>query len=239
VTGSGAGAESEGGLSTPPTAPHPVVTASVETGSEAAYQDAITSALAARRVQLDAALTDLMQDRTLLGAAAARLVETLRAGRKVLVAGNGGSAAEAQHFAAELVGRFKRERAPYAVLALTADTAILTAIANDYGYADVFARQVRAFGRPGDLLLAFSTSGESENLVRAAAAAVTLGVTVIAITGRQASRLQRAADLTVRVPLDDTAAVQEIHMLVTHLLCDVVEGELAAAGDGASDGAPV
>jgi D-sedoheptulose 7-phosphate isomerase len=146
----------------------------------------------------------------------------------VLVAGNGGSAAEAQHFAAELVGRFKRERAPYAVLSLTTDTALLTAVANDYGYTDVFARQVRALGQPGDLLVAFSTSGESENLVRAATAARRHGMAVAAVTGGRPSRLERLADVTVRVPVVDTAVAQELHMAVTHILCDIVESELAA-----------
>ncbi len=160
-----------------------------------------------------------------------RLVETLRTGHKVLVAGNGGSAAEAQHFAAELVGRFKRERAPYAVLSLTTDTSILTAVANDYGYQNVFARQVSAFGQTGDMLIAFSTSGESENLVYAAEAAQRSSMTVIAITGDRPSRLECLASVTVRVPTVDTAVAQELHMIVTHILCDIVESQLAAQGD--------
>jgi len=159
---------------------------------------------------------------------AARLIETLRTGHKVLVAGNGGSAAEAQHFAAELVGRFKRERAPYAVLSLTTDTSILTAVANDYGYQDVFARQVLAFGQPGDMLVAFSTSGESENLLRAATAAQHCMMAIIAVTGDRPSRLECLADVTVRVPTVDTAITQELHMIVTHILCDIAESELAA-----------
>ncbi|MEO7001179.1 MAG: SIS domain-containing protein [Ktedonobacterales bacterium] len=104
---------------------------------------------------------------------------------------------------------------------------MLTAAANDYGYAEVFARQVRGLGQPGDVLLAFTTSGESENLVRAAAAAHDCGIAVIAVTGERASRLQQLADLCVQAPLTDTAIVQEIHMLVTHILCDLVERELA------------
>src|SRR5437763_1289951 len=134
------------------------------------YHSTIVEALAARRGTLDTALTQLMTRAQALAEVATRLVETLRTGHKVLVAGNGGSAAEAQHFAAELVGRFKRERSPYAVMALTTDTSILTAIANDYGYQDVFARQVLALGQPGDMLIVFSTSGESENLLCAAQA---------------------------------------------------------------------
>ena len=192
------------------------------------YRDAVVGALADRRAVLDGALVGLAARAATVAEVAARLVDTLRTGHKVLVAGNGGSAAEAQHFAAELVGRFKRERAPYAVLSLTTDTAILTAVANDYGYADVFARQVCALGQPGDLLVAFSTSGESENLVRAAAAAWRQGMAVAAVTGGRPSRLERLADVTVRVPVVDTAVAQELHMAVTHILCDIVESELAA-----------
>jgi D-sedoheptulose 7-phosphate isomerase len=195
---------------------------------DAGYHDAVLGALADRRAVLDVALAGLTARGAVLAEVAVRLVDTLRTGQKVLVAGNGGSAAEAQHFAAELVGRFRRERAPYAVLSLTTDTAILTAVANDYGYADVFARQVRALGQPGDLLVAFSTSGESENLVRAAAAAWRHGMAVAAVTGGRPSRLERLADVTVRVPVVDTAVAQELHMAVTHILCDIVESELVA-----------
>ncbi len=119
------------------------------------YHDTIVTVLTDRRAALDAALSRLLSQTAVLTDIATRLIETLQSGHKVLVVGNGGSAAEAQHFAAELVGRFKRNRAPYAVLALTTDTAILTAVANDYGYQEVFARQVAAFGQPDDLLLAF------------------------------------------------------------------------------------
>src|SRR5437868_11937987 len=123
---------------------------------EADYHNVVVSMLARRHAMLDDALAQFTTRAEALAEVATRLVETLRSGHKVLVAGNGGSAAEAQHFAAELVGRFKRERAPYAVLSLTTDTSILTAVANDYGYAEVFARQVQGLGQPGDLLLLFS-----------------------------------------------------------------------------------
>lgn len=196
------------------------------------YHDSIVKALIDRRATLDAALTSFMARSATLALVATRLVETLRTGHKVLVAGNGGSAAEAQHFAAELVGRFKRERDPYAVLSLTTDTSILTAIANDYGYQDVFARQVSAFGQTDDLFMAFSTSGMSENLVRAALAAQRCMMSVVAVTGDRSSQLERVADVTVRVPEVDTAIVQELHMAVTHILCDIVECELAS-GKGA------
>ena len=199
------------------------------TSTNEAYYDTIMNALNDRRTVLAAALGKLTSQATALTNVATRLVETLYNGHKVLVAGNGGSAAEAQHFAAELVGRFKRDRAPYAVLALTTDTAILTAIANDYGYQEVFARQVLAFGQPDDMLLAFSTSGESENLLRAAHVARERQMTVIAITGEMPNSLERLSDVGLRVPLVDTALVQELHMIVTHILCDIVETRLASS----------
>jgi D-sedoheptulose 7-phosphate isomerase len=199
--------------------------------SQTDYYKTIVNTLADRRMAFDSALSQLMAGATTLVEVATRLVETLRCGHKVLVAGNGGSAAEAQHFAAELVGRFKRERMPYAVLSLTTDTAILTAVANDYGYQDVFARQVCAFGQPEDLLIVFSTSGESENLVRAAVAAHQCLMTVVAITGERTSRLEKLADIALRVPVVDTAIAQELHMIVTHILCDITETQLTTCGN--------
>src|SRR5438874_2042620 len=193
------------------------------------YYDAVENALAWHRKMLDKALTQSLGRVAIFAEVTARLIETIHSGHKALVAGNGGSAAEAQHFAAELVGRFKRERLPYAVLSLTTDTSILTAIANDYGYQDVFARQVCAFGQPGDVFIAFSTSGESENLLRAAQAGHERSVSVVAITGDCPSSLESLADITVRVPVVDTALVQEMHMMVTHVLCDIVEAELATS----------
>src|SRR5947209_1326708 len=193
------------------------------------FNQSVLDALIWRRKFLDTALTTLMLRTAALAEVAALLVEAIHSGHKALVAGNGGSAAEAQHFAAELVGRFKRERWPYAVLSLTTDTSILTAIANDYGYQDVFARQVCAFGEPGDVFIAFSTSGEYENLLRAAQAGHERSVSVVAITGDCPSSLESLADITVRVPVVDTALVQEMHMMVTHVLCDIVEAELATS----------
>lgn len=191
------------------------------------YGEAVVNALNWHRNVLDNAFTQFATRTAFITQVAALLIETLRNGNKVFIAGNGGSAAEAQHFAAELVGRFKRERSPYAVLSLTTDTSILTAIANDYGYRDVFARQILGLSQPGDVLVAFSTSGESENLIRAAVAAQQCLVKVVAITGDRRSRLERHADMTVRVPSNDTAVAQELHMVVTHILCDLVESELA------------
>jgi D-sedoheptulose 7-phosphate isomerase len=182
--------------------------------------------LSHRCAVLSEGLAELEKRGPELGRAAALLVATLRGGHKIMLAGNGGSAAEAQHFSAELVGRFRRERPAYAAIALTTDTSILTAIGNDYSYDDVFSRQVEGLGRSGDVLVAFTTSGNSENLVRAATTARERGVTVIAITGAHPSRLEEAADLTVRAPGADTPAVQELHTVITHVLCDIVEGEL-------------
>ncbi len=196
------------------------------------YRAIISRALAERRRTFDISLSELSRRSGALADLAARIVQVLVGGNKVLVAGNGGSAAEAQHFAAELIGRFKREREPFAVLALTTDTSALTAIANDYGYGDVFSRQVLGLGQPGDLLLAFSTSGESENLIRATEAGHTRRMTVAAVTGERTSRLGQMADITIRVPVADTATTQELHMLVTHIVCDIVESELGVRAKG-------
>lgn len=192
---------------------------------EPTAHDAIAPALAEKRALLASALEHLSTDT--LADAAALMLTRLRAGNKVLVAGNGGSAAEAQHFAAELVGRFKRERSPYASICLNTDTSILTAVANDYGYEQVFSRQVLGLGQPGDVLVTFSTSGESENLIRAAATARQLGMAVIAVVRDAPCRLERLADIAIGAPVDDTATAQELHMVVTHVLCDFVEAALS------------
>jgi D-sedoheptulose 7-phosphate isomerase len=191
------------------------------------YGDAIALALGERRAAFVRALDALRAAPEPLCAAVALLVSTLGDGGKVLAAGNGGSAAEAQHFVAELVGRFKRERRPYPALALTADPAVLTAVANDYGFSEVFARQVRAWGRPGDALVLFSTSGRSPNVLEAAWAARECGVRVVAVTGGGPNPLAAASDVALRAPVDDTPLIQELHAVVVHLLCDLVEAELA------------
>lgn len=190
------------------------------------YTMMIQAALIERRAALDDGLRRFAGRSEALSSIADALIASLRTGGKVLLAGNGGSAAEAQHFAAELVGRFKRERRPYAALALTVDSSILTAIGNDYGFADVFARQVLAFGQPGDLLLVYSTSGSSENLLRAAAAGRRCGMTVAAVTGDRPNPLEQLADHALRVPSTDTPVIQELQMVVTHILCELVEREL-------------
>lgn len=150
-------------------------------------------------------------------------------GRKILVCGNGGSAAESQHFAAELTGRFRRERRALPAIALSVDTSALTAIGNDYGFEQVFARQVDALGQAGDVLLAISTSGNSPNVVRAAESARAKGLQVVALTGASGGRVGELADVTLAVPDPVTAHVQEVHLTVLHALCDEVER--AVAGD--------
>ena len=161
-------------------------------------------------------------------AAAEAMVTALRGGGRILACGNGGSAADAQHFAAELVGRFERERAAMAAIALTTDTSILTAIANDYDYSRVFARQVEALGRPGDVLLGISTSGGSASVVAAFEAAKAAGVTTVALTGRDGGRVGAAADIHVNVPAASTARVQEVHRTLLHAVCALIERELYA-----------
>jgi phosphoheptose isomerase len=155
--------------------------------------------------------------------AAGALVECIRRGNKVLTLGNGGSAADAQHFAAELVGRFTRGRIPLPAIALTTDTSVLTAIGNDYGFAEVFARQVLALARDGDVVVAISTSGRSPNVVTAAQAARVVGATTIALTGGDGGELVNAADIAIVVPSSSTGQIQEVHSAVVHLLCELVE----------------
>ncbi|HTS86771.1 MAG TPA: phosphoheptose isomerase [Usitatibacter sp.] len=154
------------------------------------------------------------------------LAAALKSGRKVLSCGNGGSAADSQHFAAELVGRFERERPGLAGIALTTDTSALTAIANDYSYDQVFAKQVLALGQAGDFLLGISTSGNSKNVVEAMKAAHARGMHVIALTGRdggEMGRMVRAGDFHLNVAHPRTMRVQEIHLLAVHCLCEVVD----------------
>jgi len=162
--------------------------------------------------------------------AAAMLVAALRGGGKAMFCGNGGSAADSQHLAAELVGRFERERRALPGLALTVDTSALTAIANDYGYEDVFARQVRALGRPGDLLVGLSTSGNSPNVLAAFAAARDGGIATLGLSGAGGGRMREACDLLIAVPSTRTARVQEMHIAVGHVLCGIAEEALAGAG---------
>jgi D-sedoheptulose 7-phosphate isomerase len=159
--------------------------------------------------------------------AAAAMVRAISSGAKVLACGNGGSAADAQHFAAELVCRFERERQAWPALALTTDTSVLTAVGNDYDFGRVFARQVEAHGRAGDVLLAISTSGGSPSILAAVAAARAQGLTTIGLTGRDGGVLGTAVDIHVNVPSPVTARTQEVHCTILHVLCDLIERELA------------
>ena len=160
------------------------------------------------------------------------MVEALRAGGKVLACGNGGSAADAQHFAAELVNRFEMDRPPLAAIALTTDSSTLTSIANDFSYDQVFAKQLRALARKGDVLLAISTSGNSKSVLEAARAARELGVRVVALTGNGGGKLAAlltADDAHVCVPHTRTARIQEVHLLALHCLCDAIDFQLFGA----------
>lgn len=154
------------------------------------------------------------------------VVDALRAGGKVLFLGNGGSAADAQHIAAELVGRFTVDRKPLAAIALTVDTSAITAIANDYGYDFVFERQVRALGRPGDVLVAITTSGKSLSVVKAIQAARELNMKVVGLTGEAGRAFAQTCDASVVVPTKETARIQELHITVGHVLCALVENAL-------------
>lgn len=160
-------------------------------------------------------------------AAAAAIVSALRAGGKLLIFGNGGSAADAQHVAAELVGRFQRQRAALAALALTTDTSVITSISNDDAFGRVFVRQVEALGRPGDVAFGISTSGASGNVAVALAAAGRLGLRTIALTGRDGGEVGRAAEIHVYVPSPSTARVQEVHRTLLHGICELIEEEFA------------
>jgi D-sedoheptulose 7-phosphate isomerase len=154
------------------------------------------------------------------------IVAALRAGNKLLLVGNGGSAADAQHIAAEIVGRYKEERPAYAAIALTTDTSALTAIGNDYGYDQVFARQVEGLGRRGDVLLAISTSGRSPSILNALTKARARGLTTVGFTGVNGQAMTELCDLLLIAPSDDTPIIQQIHLAIAHGICAVVEQAL-------------
>lgn len=158
--------------------------------------------------------------------AADLIAECLKAGGKVLLFGNGGSAADAQHLAAEFVGRFVLERSPLPGIALTTDSSILTAVANDYGFDEVFVRQVLALGRPGDVAIGISTSGNSPNVVKAVRVAAERGLRAIGLAGRDGGALAKEVEIAITVPSTNTARIQECHIAVGHILCELVEDEL-------------
>ena len=155
--------------------------------------------------------------------AAVRITECLLAGNKILWCGNGGSAADSQHLAAELVGRFRCSRRAFPSIALSADTSVLTAIANDWSYEEVFERQVEALGQPGDVLFGISTSGNSRNVCAALAKARALGIFTVAMTGKTGGRMATLADVCLPVPSTDPARIQEAHILCGHILCEWIE----------------
>ncbi len=181
------------------------------------FQDSI----ATKQASLDLAPT--------ITAAAALMTRCLLEDGKILSCGNGGSAADAQHFSSELLNRFELERPGLPGMALTTDSSTITSIANDYAFVEVFAKQVRALGQPADVLLAISTSGNSENVVRAIHAAHERGLKIVALTGRDGGAIAGAlasGDIEIRVPADRTCRIQEVHLLIIHCLCDLIDAEL-------------
>ncbi|AHB08112.1 phosphoheptose isomerase [Pandoraea pnomenusa 3kgm] len=182
------------------------------------FTDSVATKLAARDALADP-----------IAAAADLMVEALSNGNKILACGNGGSAADCQHFAAELVGRFERERPELPAIALTTDSSILTAVGNDYNFDVIFSKQVRALGHEGDVLLAITTSGNSGNVLAAIEAAHQRGMHVIALTGKGGGKVNGALgelDVHICVPADRTARIQEVHLLTIHCLCDLIDSAL-------------
>jgi D-sedoheptulose 7-phosphate isomerase len=192
-------------------------------------QDLSKDLIAAHLKTSLAAFERAAQDAAMLSAArkiAEVIVSGLRSGHKLLLVGNGGSAGDAQHIAAEIVGRYKKERPAYAAIALTTDTSALTAIANDYGFEQVFARQVEGLGRRGDMLLALSTSGRSPNILAALRVAREHGLITIGFTGAKGAAMGVACDHLLVAPSDDTPVIQQIHLAIAHGICDEVEQAL-------------
>jgi D-sedoheptulose 7-phosphate isomerase len=190
-------------------------------------QKDIQNSLEASRQMVEQCLADQALQAALVKAVNC-CVNTLKSGGKLMFAGNGGSAAEAQHFSAEMVGRFLKERKPLASVALSTDTSALTAIGNDYGYDQVFSRQVEALGRRGDVLIVLSTSGRSKNIRAAMRAAAALGVATIAFTGREPREIGALADVVLNVPSSHTPQIQEGHLILGHLLCGLVETQFTS-----------
>lgn len=158
--------------------------------------------------------------------AARAIIYSLNAGGKLLVFGNGGSAADSQHMAAELVGRFERERKALAAIALTTNTSVLTAIANDYGYDVTFSRQIEALAKPGDVAFCISTSGNSKNVIDAVKKSKAMGLKTVGLTGNDGGRLKRECDICIVVGSDETPRIQESHLTICHILCQLIEEEL-------------
>ena len=157
--------------------------------------------------------------------AAKVIIDTFKNGGKVILAGNGGSASQASHFAAEFVGRYKKERKSLPSIALTADSSFLTAWSNDYEYKTVFERQLQAFGKPGDVFVAISTSGNSENIIMAAASAKKLGMHVIGLLGKNGGKMKNTCDTEIIIPSNNTPTIQENHLMIFHIICEFVDKE--------------
>jgi D-sedoheptulose 7-phosphate isomerase len=182
-------------------------------------RDAIGESIRVKQAVLEGMLEEI-------ATAAGWVTETLRRGNKLLIFGNGGSAADSQHIAAEFIGRFERERRALPAIALTTDTSILTALTNDYSGDIIFARQVEALGQPGDLAIVYSTSGNSPNVLAGISAARANGLRVIGFTGEAGGKMAELCDLTLRVPSRRTSRIQEAHITISHALCEVVEADL-------------
>jgi D-sedoheptulose 7-phosphate isomerase len=187
----------------------------------------------ALRVQSDLAEDEGVAEAVAMAAKA--VAAALRRGNRIFLCGNGGSAADSQHVAAELMGRFYRERAGMPAVALTTDTSVLTSVGNDYGFAEVFRRQVEGLGREGDVLIAYSTSGNAENVLRAVEEAKSRGMLVVAMTGQAGGRLAPCADIAVRAPSTVTARIQECHAVLGHVLCELVESAVAGGEEEPDD----
>jgi D-sedoheptulose 7-phosphate isomerase len=189
-------------------------------------QDRIVSHFAASIETKQASLQQLGET---IEFASQRIVHALLNDKKILACGNGGSAGDAQHFSSEMLNRFERERPGLPAIALTTDSSTLTSIANDYHFDDVFAKQLRALGQPGDILVIYTSSGNSGNVVKAACAAHDKDIAVIALTGKDGGALAgllNENDLEIRVPSQSTARIQEVHLLITHCLCDLIDQQL-------------
>lgn len=161
---------------------------------------------------------------------AQKCVNVYKNSKKILIAGNGGSAADAQHFAAELVGRYGFDRPSLPSLALTTDTSNITAIGNDYGYEFIFSRQIESMANSGDLFIGISTSGNSQNVINAFEAASNKGVTTVALTGRDGGKMSDLADYAIVIPSNSTPRIQESHLLIEHIICDIIEQEMFGSG---------
>jgi D-sedoheptulose 7-phosphate isomerase len=192
------------------------------------FEDRIAGYFQHSREVLERAAQDAQLRRS-LAAIADRVARTFTAGGKVLLAGNGGSAADAQHIAAEFLSRFKLERTPLPAIALTTDSSVLTAIGNDYGFADVFERQVRGLGRAGDVFIGISTSGRSANVLAALRAARALRLVTVGFTGSGGGEMRGLCDFVCAAPSDDTALIQQVHLVAAHAVCLLVEQQLFGA----------